>query len=133
LLREFLAAAQQSHALRCTGDKGEELLGQRFRVAKFDHAAIGIDRQDMDNFAKRAMAIALDKELRKIWESGCFGNEQAMEGKDFGPERQVQEPSSQCTKSCLDIFRRRLENTENSDLLFDEPFERAGEQRRLSG
>ena len=78
-----------------------------------------------------AMAIALDKELRKAGESGSFGNEQAMEGENLGPERQVQEPSSQCAKSCFDIFRRRLENTENSDLLLDEPFERAGEQRCL--
>jgi hypothetical protein len=130
-LRGFLVTAQQSHALRCTGDKDEELLGQRFRIAKFDHAAIGIDRQDTDDFAKRAMAIALDKELRKAGESGCFGNEQAMKGKNLGPERQVQEPSSQCAKSCLDIFLRRLENTENSDLFLDEPFERAGEQCRL--
>ncbi len=96
-----------------------------------DHAAIGIDRQDTDDFAKGAMAIALDKELRKAGESGSFGNEQAMEGKNLGPERQVQEPSSQCAKSCLDIFRRRLERVKSSDLLLDEPFERAGEQRRL--
>jgi hypothetical protein len=95
------------------------------------HAAIGIDRQDTDNFAKGTTAIALDKELRKVGESGCCGNEQAMEGKNLGPERQVQKSSSQCAKSCLDIFRWQLENTENSDLLLDEPFERAGEQRRL--
>ena len=98
-----------------------------------DHAAIGIDRQDTDNFAKRAMAIALDKELREAGESGRFGNEQAMEGKNFWPERHVQKPPSQCVKSVFDIFRWRLENTENSDLLLDKPFERAGEQRRLVG
>lgn len=98
-----------------------------------DYAAIAIDRQDTDNFAKRAVAIALDKELRETGESGRFGNEQAMEGKNFWPKRQVQKPSSQCVKSFFDIFRRRLENTENSDLLLDKPFERAGEQRRLVG
>jgi hypothetical protein len=92
--RGFLAAAQQSHALWHTCGKDEELLGQKFRIAKLDHAAIGIDRQDTDNFAKGATAIALDKELRKAGESGCFGNEQAMEGKNLGPERQVQKPSS---------------------------------------
>jgi hypothetical protein len=91
-LRGFFAAAQQSHALRCTGDKDEELLGQRFRIGKLDHAAIGIDRQDTDNFAKWAMAIALDKELRKAGESGCFGNEKAMEGKNLWPERQTDGP-----------------------------------------
>src|ERR1700730_4207417 len=77
------------------------------------------------------MAIALDKEFCKAGESGCLGNEQAMEGENLGPERQVQEPSPQGTKSCLDIFRRRLERLKSSDLLLDEPFERAGEQRRL--
>jgi hypothetical protein len=67
------------------------------------------------------MAIALDKELRKAGESGCFGSEKAMEGKNLGPERQIQEPSSQCAKACLDILRHRLKNTANSD----------GEQRRF--
>ncbi len=33
-LHGFLAAGQQSHALWCTGDKNEEMLGQKFRVAK---------------------------------------------------------------------------------------------------
>jgi hypothetical protein len=131
--RRFLAAAQQSHALWHAGDKDEELLGQKFRITKLDHAAIGIDRQDTDNFAKGATAIALDKELRKARESGCFGNEQTMECKNLGPERQVQESSSQGAKSFFNIFRRRLENTENSDLFLDEPFERAGKQRRLVG
>ena len=34
-LRGFLAAAQQSHPLRCTGDKDEELLGQGFAAAPY--------------------------------------------------------------------------------------------------
>jgi hypothetical protein len=67
------------------------------------------------------MAIALDKELRKAGESGCFGSEKAMEGKNLGPERQIKEPSSQCAKACVDILRHRLKNTANSD----------GEQRRF--
>jgi hypothetical protein len=41
--RGFLAAAQQGHALGSTDDKDEELLGPKFRIAKFDYAAIGID------------------------------------------------------------------------------------------
>ena len=77
------------------------------------------------------MAIALDKQPCKAWESGVFGNKQAMEGNNLWPECEVQEPSSQSAKSVPDILRRRLENTENFDLLLDEPFERAGEQRRL--
>src|SRR5690242_13205053 len=32
-LQGFLAAAQQSQALRYTGDKDEELLGEQFRIA----------------------------------------------------------------------------------------------------
>jgi hypothetical protein len=131
-LRGFLAADQQGHALGKTDDKDEELLGQEFRIAKFDYASIGIDRQDTDNFAKGAIAIALDKELCKAGESGRLGNEQTMKGKNLWPERQVQEPSSQCAKSCLDIFRRRPERVENLQLFLDEPFERTDEQRRLA-
>ena len=56
-----------------------------------------------------------------------------MENKNLWPECAFQEPSSQCAKSFFDIFRRRLENPETSDLLLDEPFERAGKQRRLVG
>jgi hypothetical protein len=67
LLRGFLAAAQQD----------EELFGQRLRIVKLDYATIGIDRQDTDNCAKRAMTIAFDKELREAGESGRFSNEQA--------------------------------------------------------